>query len=331
MTAYFTYKPDFMPFPIAPVNSETFNRIVDENNINNQAIVTFTGGRVRNDFSRSLGSVEKECIAYQVRKTKRYLIVAMGLLFFNAMDRYTAIALVVAMATISLVFVASLNPPLNEWRRHFRRYLGVLVGALFNMATWHGLTKRSGQIKFGLLFTLWLTALWLLQQHYGGDMFGLMSLASRPDLIDSWTDLADKPNLRIAAVADFVKISVFENKRERFFNPESPFYDDFTARLHLVDAFEFEESGRILEVEDPRDPGDPEGSRVSIQVDTTTLDGDTVLMHNCDSLRYKVFNAFCGTSRDRVHVSESGGEFVPYFIVKTVFANEDDYREMNKV
>lgn len=59
-------------------------------------------------------------------------------------------------------------------------------------------------------------------------------------------------------------------------------------------------------------------------VDLTTFDGDTVLMDNCNMLRYRVFNAYCGVSRDKVHVSQQGGDLVPYFVLHSWVARDED-------
>lgn len=64
-------------------------------------------------------------------------------------------------------------------------------------------------------------------------------------------------------------------------------------------------------------------------VDITRFDGDTVLMDNCETLRYRQFNAYCGSSRDRVHVSTNGGDMVPFFMGHSWIAKERDIELFN--
>lgn len=166
---------------------------------------------------------------------------------------------------------------------------------------------------------MWLTVCWLFRQIFGGDLLSQMSKPISWNIIDSWTDLKNKPNLRILASTDTGDLGFSENfsdifgltfmTKKSYISKESPYYFDFTVRLTVGSRSEIQKSDsyKLPDFE---------------VLDLTKFDGNIVLMSVCETLRYRLYNAHCGRLENRLHVSSSGGDILPYFFIITSLAEK---------
>lgn len=84
---------------------------------------------------------------------------------------------------------------------------------------------------------------------FGGDLFSSMSKPKQLDVIDSWQDLAKRPNLKILTTLDFQSADVADGAdvgvwqfatKSSYFSAKSPFYHEFTRRLKVESEYELQ-------------------------------------------------------------------------------------------
>lgn len=304
------FAPDFVLVPLAPQSSYlTF--LIDEEH----GVGAFRGlmGR-KNLFTRTISILDNRCIAYSRRTSRK----RNWLSFVTVVNRWVVMA--TGCSLVLLAFCFAIPPPKRpSWikshrsrpliKNRFFRNLRTLTESMFSLSV-------AAPLSFPALFVLWLTSLWVLQQHYGGEMFSMMSRARRLDVIDSFDVLAKKKHLTIVGASDYSPIDHSQAFRhELFFEPRAEYYDDFTSRLEIVDLFSLQNHDRFS-FEDGR------------LMDKNQLDGDFVRIDYCDPLRFRYFRS--KTSRVPVHVSNPASQ-VPYFVYQLDYSTEEEMAAYNDV
>lgn len=330
--ALFIFKPDLMLVPMAPGASDLFDSVLKEDVFQTMLLDALLPPGERSLGSRSPGSLALNCIAFRKRWPPGGVFVAILGLLVRLVDKYVAMATATAILSVSAILAF-------QNRTQFWSYLGVTLGVLFNLAP-----PGDHPIKFPYLLVAMATTIWILQQFFGGDLYSLMSAPIRPILVDSWSDLAADKSLKIAAVSDRADPNnpmrmFYQNKsiKEEFFNPELPNYEDFTERLDLVGQIAYQTGGNnfsvhgrtfdveTLKVQKLSKVRTPDGDTEDV---VEAVDGNIVLMHQCDCLRYRVSHS---PWSNVTYVSASGGDIVPYFIPKYIFTNPEDMPAFNEV
>lgn len=286
--AMIKYRPHYILTPTYPHLTMT-SRLVDPENLVYKVHDILN---IPNRFTKAIGTVELDCIAFRREFHKTPLF---G--FATFVDRYVVYCVFLCVPILATIFAN------KTFKTRIWFYLQILFESLFCF------TERF-ECRFYLLFSVWMTILWLFRQYFSSDMLAELTQKPRLKVLDSWADLSKQRHLKVFGVKDVVGAAtiVGEAERENYFNIKSEFYEDFTERLEQVSAIETQRSD-LIEVGNDT-------------VDITRFDGNVVLMDVCDTLRYRAFKDYCGRSRDRVHVSKEGGDMVPYFLVHTFLGAE---------
>lgn len=273
--------------------------VVDENN----PIYNFVGsfGLKLGKLSRSVGFAQIDCIKFRKESRRE---TPFG--FVYALDRHTVFCFFASIVLIGLAITGF------QLRNCFSG-ICLILESLF------GISKNL-KSQFYSLFVLWLTVYWLFWQLFSNDMFSNLTKLEEDDVIDSWSDLAERPALKILAVEDlastdadseaFVDLDAYQvGSVTDYFNKKSIFYHFFTSRLKVISYYDLQKSENYVM---------PDGELLNL----TSFDGNTVLMSICDTLRYRLHNGFRQQSDDSVHVSKEDGVMMPYFYTLSPFIKE---------
>lgn len=153
---------------------------------------------------------------------------------------------------------------------------------------------------------VWLVSVFVLQQYFTSDLLAHMT-ATPPDVvIDSWPDLAETELKIYNFLAESnVKDVDVEKYAASVFPKKSEFFEEFKKRLVLLPSWRYTDLNNRLEI----------FSKLCEKPDFVVLANGMTLMY---SVNYLANGAF----RNKIHVSSSGGDFMPVFFSTGVSASD---------
>lgn len=284
-----SFQPCLILIPMYP-HLLSMSRVVDQENRFNK-MMTMAG--FINSLSRAIGVIESDCVVFRKEFYARPLFD-----FLTFIDRYILLCILFAIPTLAAILAN------KSFKTRFGFYLKKVAKSMLTPV-------EELDCRFQILFILWITVIWIFQQYFADDMLAELTRPQPLKIIDSWADLAARPELQIIGTRDFDNDSLFEGEpgTESYFNKDMPHYSDFISRFTMVSVVATQKFDYI-------DLG-------GVHVDQTFFTDDCVLMGPCVTMRYRQFNAYGGLARDRTHVSKDGGDLVPYFLIHSWFAFDD--------
>lgn len=264
-------------------------------------------------LTRSPGFLEADCIIFRRDARDKELL---AFIVNNTEDLFFEMILASAIVVSFFVTFGSRYQArarnsrkvslLAEWSRNFFLVFVSIFGSP---------RISAGKVEF--LLVCWVVGVWVFQQFFGGDMFSQMTIEMGEVVLDSWADLADRPELQIVAYDDLIMNP--KDSKFTYFDRKSPYYADFTARLNLVGSLDALEDYDATLVQVPG---------LGQVVDLTKFEQDIVVMGMCPMLRF-LRDRLRSKMRKSIHVSNTGGDTVPYFMAYSLWTTTRTLAQFN--
>lgn len=261
-------------------------------------------------LTKTLGVISMDAIVqFRFEKSKN------AFHFLTALEKETWFYLFGFALLISIVLAA-------KQIRHFWKYLEYVVFTVFMGSPDINLANT---IPF--LVIIWTTAIWILQQLYGGDMVSAMMEVIEKQVLDSFDDL-HKTNKTIYIVSS----QLFGNRSEsRMLNDYFQGYVDYRE--------EFKKRARIVEYLHTLQT---DSSMIKFIKQKITSRGgrkrNVCLFERgfAHYVQHQFDNRVCHSGNEvnvcgKLYVSESGGDVQPLFFLYTPFSNPIERTAVNKV
>lgn len=301
--AFTNYKPDFLVTLLWP-QLDYFKLMLDPDPY---GVAIFGVDRI-GYFTKTIDSLAIDHVLYFVRFRRRDLFS-----FLKTFDSAIWTGMYLSILSVS---AALINTKKIRISRIFGSQLLLVSNAILTPACNYQDMRHLLRPVQKLLFVLWLSLAMLLQWFFGGDMFSKLAMDAKPIVIDSLWDLHHlEPNLVIKTV-DVNMVDDVEDRKSPF-NPSSPYFDDFTSRLELLDFREVANVTAIVEGAFGHDPHHPDQSRCIVGLKQYLL----------------YINNFYrdGVYRKVMHVSNEGADAYPHMFTRMLTADEREAWAMDYV
>lgn len=260
-------------------------------------------------LSQAMGMLELDHVLYRTEFFGKT-----SFSFLNALDSFSLLLATGCLLSISYLMA-------EQTSKSVLYYVWALFNSLFT-STFVRIKQKFKIASF--LYSVWLLFVLIFQQFYDADLLSLLSKPPRPKVIDSLKDLEAYPQLILGAfdpaivhvTDEDIKIVKFLNMTSvSGWNQKNEYLSEFKNEkmfLSLIEYFRQDYSNKLIETRIYRNG---EGAVVGLKC----------------YLGYKLSNIKEGFYRVKLHISIESAGVSPYFLLFTMYAEEEERTALNRM